>query len=202
MITLPHSLDAELEEAKTLFKPASGLARFSYLCAADVILTDNSGIGFECAAIDKPMVLLGHPNDQDFFSDLVSKSGRSVDYGPVALKEDLVETVNATLARPDAHREARRYWAERVFGPLDGRSCERVLQAAVCGAMDRIENRLGSDDDGQFVLLSDLCRNFRFFRSHHHLCFGETIRITENPVENFDYFFRPVSDTEAWPVFF
>lgn len=168
VVVLPHQLDQELQELNELGIAPANIERLSFIIGSDVIITDNSGIGFECAAIDKPMVLLGNRNDADFFADIVSGSGRKIDYGPVASLDTVLDCVKQVLADPFWYSDQRLYWASRVMGPLDGGSSGRILSAALklqqCHSRSRAQY-----GPSNFLELGNMVALFKFFGCPHEI---------------------------------
>ncbi|MGA1850259.1 CDP-glycerol glycerophosphotransferase family protein [Sphingobium sp. HT1-2] len=168
VVVIPHQLDQELQELNDLGIVPVTIERLSFIIGSDVIITDNSGIGFECAAIDKPMVLLGNRNDADFFVDIVSGSGRKIDYGPVASLDTVLDCVKKVLANPSWYSEQRLYWASRVMGPLDGGSSGRILSEALklqqCHSKSKAQYGLSN-----FLELGNMVALFKFFGCHHKI---------------------------------
>lgn len=191
VLTLPHDLDQEREQIRALTPLQAHIERLAYLVAADVVLTDNSGVGFECAAIDKPMVLLGHPHIPGFFDDVVINPGRQIDYGPVATLETLPETVESVLADPQGYRQKRAHWASMVLGPVDGGSARRLARKVLNDVIGRLELTASGASQGPCWHLGDFVREFRFFRSEHEVRQGADVRIDIDPDKSRTIFFGP-----------
>lgn len=109
---------------------------------ADVLVNLSSTVVVDAAIFDRPVVNLnydpepGRPN-QELVKDA---NHRWTHFKPVAESggvwlvnepEEMVEAVRGYLRHPELHREQRRWVAEYVCGPLDGRSGERMAQAVL-----------------------------------------------------------------------
>ena len=140
VVVLPHSLEYDKSEIEELrFQPSPALSRLDHLVALDGVVTDTSGIGFELCAIDMPMVLLDNPAEPDYLLARMLEQPVRIDYGPVCTLADLPAAVAASLAHPEAHAARRAFWADKAFGPRDGRAAERVIDAIT----DFVANRRG-----------------------------------------------------------
>ncbi len=107
---------------------------------ADVVVNLSSTVTIDAAIFDRPIVNLdfdpapGQPNQAlvkdvnhvwTHFKPIAESGGVWLVNNP----EEMFEAVRSYLARPDLHREKRRWIAEYVCGYLDGKCGERMAQA-------------------------------------------------------------------------
>lgn len=82
------------------------------LVAADVVVTDYSGVAFEACAVDTPVVLL----DQAGLAETDDVERRVRDFGERVLDPaDLPGAVDRALADPRRFSERRAHWREQYF---------------------------------------------------------------------------------------
>jgi hypothetical protein len=130
VVVLPHSLEHDRTEVEELrFQPSSGMSRLDHLVALDAVVTDTSGIGFELCAIDMPLVLLDNPAEPGYLLARMLEQPVPIDYGPVCTLAGLPAAVAGALADPGAHAGRRAFWADKAFGPRDGRAAARAIDA-------------------------------------------------------------------------
>jgi CDP-glycerol glycerophosphotransferase (TagB/SpsB family) len=107
---------------------------------ADVVINLSSTVAVDAAIFDRPVINLdfdpepGQPN-QELVKDInhvwthfkpIAESGG---LWLVTNYDEMIEAVKTYLEKPDVHRERRRWIADFVCGPLDGRSGERIAEA-------------------------------------------------------------------------
>jgi hypothetical protein len=132
VVVLSHDLETALDEVSALQNvPMASVPRQAYLMGADVVVTDTSGISFECAAVNKPVVFLVHPDEPAYLLDQTMNTGEALDFGPAVLLDALPDAVALLAAMPDKFAAQRKKWAERIFGPVDGCATERTADAIV-----------------------------------------------------------------------
>jgi hypothetical protein len=130
VVMLTHALESDKTELEELrFRMHPGFPRLDHFIGLDCAITDTSGIGFELCAIGMPMVLLDNPAEPDYLLARMLEDRQFIDYGPVCTLQTLAAGVATALTTPEAHAERRDYWAQMAFGPRDGRSAERVIDA-------------------------------------------------------------------------
>ncbi|MBI1733495.1 MAG: CDP-glycerol glycerophosphotransferase family protein, partial [Gammaproteobacteria bacterium] len=109
--------------------PASDVVPF--LSAADVLVSDVSSVIFSYLALDRPIVLVTHPERaQDHGYDPEGIEWQWRDLGEEVTEiERLPAAVARTLADPDRFAARRAHYRELLFGDLtDGRAAERIAE--------------------------------------------------------------------------
>ncbi len=104
----------------------------SLMLAADVLVSDASGVALLFLALDRPMVLIDNPDrfKDDACFDPQGLEWRGRDMGRVVGDVgDLADAVGQALDNPEAGAEARARHRRWLFGDLtDGRAAERVVE--------------------------------------------------------------------------
>lgn len=99
---------------------------------ADVLVLDNSSLGFEWAALDRPTVWLRdaawRPDDQTGHGLRFGEPLPGPDLWATAPLSELVDAVNASIQRFVFSRAEVR---DRVYGRVDGRASERAADAVM-----------------------------------------------------------------------
>jgi len=121
---------------------------------ADVVVNLSSTVTVDAAIFDRPVVNLdydpepGRPHQElvkevnhlwTHFKPIAESDGVWLAGDPV----ELVEAVRTYLARPELHREGRRWIAEYVCGYLDGRCGERMAEAILHFVNHHTKGRAG-----------------------------------------------------------
>lgn len=117
---------AELEPCGRLIAPVT--AGIDTLVAADVILTDYSGVMFEACAIDTPVVLLDQPGLE--MTDCVERVHRDAGIR-VENAADLVDAVRRALDEPQHLADRREYYRNTFYAHHGeaGRHAAEALEA-------------------------------------------------------------------------
>ncbi|MDR2687688.1 MAG: CDP-glycerol glycerophosphotransferase family protein [Oscillospiraceae bacterium] len=93
----------------------------------DLLVTDYCSLCFDAVALDKPVIIYAFDeasymtNDRGFYKPL-----RELPPGPIA--NDFPALLEY-LAAPDAYAEQRAAFAAFHLGDVDGKSCERIMEA-------------------------------------------------------------------------
>ena len=107
---------------------------------SDVLVQLSSTAAIDAAILDKPVVGMDYdPNPGQPSQLLINDVNHKwTHYKPVAesggmwlvgTPDEMVQAIRAYLQNPGLHRERRRWMAEYVCGPLDGRAARRMAQA-------------------------------------------------------------------------
>jgi glycosyltransferase involved in cell wall biosynthesis/tetratricopeptide (TPR) repeat protein len=102
-----------------------------YLMAADVLVSDASGVMFQYLALDRPIVLVTNPeagaDGERYDPDAIEWRWRDIGQ-EVFDVADLAKAVENALADPGAGADQRRRYRGLLFGDLtDGRAVERIV---------------------------------------------------------------------------
>jgi len=100
------------------------------LAAADLLLTDVSGVSHEYIAFLKPMIFLNNRNIIRFFYG--KKRTRIWEGGDVVKKlKDLPSVIRYNLANPDRYKNKQESLLDEIYTFKDGKTIERIA-SAVC----------------------------------------------------------------------
>ena len=90
---------------------------------------DVSGMILECCLLNTPIILLGNRQENSGFILPVFRGPKErLDVGPIVEPAQLPKTINEVLT-VDSFIARRKYWADKMLGPVDGKSAERVVSA-------------------------------------------------------------------------
>ena len=120
---------------------------------ADVVVNLSSTVAIDAAILDTPVVNLDFdPQPGQADQQLIKEINHEwPHFKPIAESggvwlvndfEELIEAVRTYLARPELHREQRRWMAEYVCGFSDGQCGERMADAIVDFAAGKRERKL------------------------------------------------------------
>ena len=103
-----------------------------YLKAADLLISDVSGVIFEYLAVDRPIILITNPDryTESHFLDPTGIEWRWRDVGDELHDvEGLPAAVDRALNDPRIGADRRAYYRRQLFGDLtDGRAAERLVE--------------------------------------------------------------------------
>lgn len=129
------------EDSKYRFQDENEIRRWvNTFRHADVVVNLSSTVAVDAAICDKPVVNLDYDPEPDQPNQALVKDVNHVwnHFKPIAESgglwmvnngEEMVAAVKGYLAKPELHREKRRWIAEHVCGHLDGKCGERMAQA-------------------------------------------------------------------------
>lgn len=129
VFVFPHEMDDTPEfnfiPEKDRVVKTHDVRRLHFHAAADLVVTDASGISFETAGMDIPMVLMS-PNGE--IATLEGKSdGLKVDMGPWVKMNGLKEAVAEQIRHPELYADRRAFWSDYILGPVDGHVAARIV---------------------------------------------------------------------------
>jgi CDP-glycerol glycerophosphotransferase (TagB/SpsB family) len=127
LIFCPHSMCDYADQDYKYVVNKDSTDKYKYILAADLMISDISGITIEFGVLDKPIVLLNHPNYDHYFS-LNDGSGEVVDIGEIVNLSGLHDAVIRNLENPNYWGERRRYWIDKAIDYCcDGKSTPRIV---------------------------------------------------------------------------
>lgn len=123
-IVIPHQMDDTKEFDNLGVKVYKGRDKLAKTLTpmADVIVSDTSGLAFECCATNQPVVLMAGEEPPR-----IEGVGDIVDFGPHATVDTVEPIVKAFLKNPKWYTMQRRIWRDRVLGPCDGTATKLVV---------------------------------------------------------------------------
>jgi hypothetical protein len=101
-----------------------------YMKASDLMITDVSSVMFEYTALDKPIVLVDNPHQEEY----VNYNMEDVEYfwrdigARISKVEELLPCVQEELANPNQYQSQRNRCAEAMFVGQDGANCQRITE--------------------------------------------------------------------------
>lgn len=104
-----------------------------FMKISDLLITDVSSVMFEYTALDKPIVLVDNPHQEDYRNykkDDVEYFWR--DIGPrVSNPQDLITAVEEQLKQPNLFQSQRQRCFQGMFAASDGRNSYRIAQVVL-----------------------------------------------------------------------
>lgn len=101
-----------------------------YMKASDLMITDVSSVMFEYTALDKPIVLVDNPHQEEY----VNYNLEDVEYFwrdigvRISKIEDLLPSVSRELNNPATYKSQRERCAKAMFAGQDGKNSDRIAE--------------------------------------------------------------------------
>lgn len=106
-------------------QPAS--ANIDVTIAADVVISDRSSIVFECAGMNKPVIMVDNPDVPGHLHLESQVALPLVDAGPHVTNDNIVDAIEHMIEEPMWYEDRRKYWGDFVAGPYDGNRSKCVV---------------------------------------------------------------------------
>lgn len=105
--------------------PKTSTEKYKYILGCDLMISDTSGITVEFGLLDKPIVLLDHPNYEAYFKACYGQG--VVDIGEITALRGLKAVVDRNIQNPAHWHERRAFWVDKAAGYCDGNSTKRIV---------------------------------------------------------------------------
>jgi len=130
LFVLPHQMDntADFDDTGHAIKITADYSwnRLKIAIAADVIISDISGMAIEACLLNKPIILIGDPLNKEKFSLEANPAKGVLNIGPIVQTQELKTCIESVLSA-DHYSDGRKFWADKLLGPQDEKSCERIV---------------------------------------------------------------------------
>lgn len=140
VLVFPHIMD-DTGEFNNIFDAGRvitvhDIRRLHFQAAADIIVSDASGISYEACGIDTPVILLATDNNPTPRIEGLDV-GEEVNMGNWVYHNELKDTIDEVLetGNDEIWKATRKYWSDKYLGPVDGNAAKRIV--------DEMEKRCG-----------------------------------------------------------